>query len=95
VWTFDAEVTSKSDLLGPYINGGPGARFIYLSWGTLGEQGFAMFRRAKLMLADIDPAVVAAAEKSGVLVGRLALTDPCGQPVCARVAPPAIAWSAG
>jgi hypothetical protein len=35
VWTFDATATERPggiDVLGPYIQGGPGQRFIYLSW---------------------------------------------------------------
>lgn len=30
----------------------------------------------------------------GVLVGRLGLTDPKGNPLCAAVRPPVIEWSA-
>jgi Family of unknown function (DUF5990) len=30
-----------------------------------------------------------------VLVGRVGLTDPKGNPVCASVRPPLIEWSAG
>ena len=59
VWTFDATVVAglpEPDIRGPYIQGGPGQRFIYLSWGTVdSESRFTMFRRAKLMLADIAP----------------------------------------
>ncbi|MGH9040831.1 MAG: DUF5990 family protein, partial [Acidimicrobiia bacterium] len=53
------------------------------------------FRRAKLMLAAVDPDVVAAARRPGAcLVGRLGLTDGCGGPRCAAVRPPGIDWSA-
>jgi hypothetical protein len=31
---------------------------------------------------------------SGVLVGRLGLTDPKGGPLCASVRPPVVQWSA-
>jgi len=94
-WSFEVAVLPGPDLLGPYIQGGPGKRFIYLSWGTVDDAGtFTMFRRAKLFIADIDADVLAAAEKSGVLVGRLGLTDAEGHPLCARVKPPHIEWSA-
>jgi hypothetical protein len=94
-WSFEAALKPGPDLLGPYIQGGPGERFIYLSWGTLDDAGrFDMFRRAKLFLADVEPVVLAAAERSGVLVGRLRLTDAKGHPICARVKPPQITWSA-
>ena len=87
---------SGTDVTGPYIQGRPGERFIYLSWGTVGAPGeFTMFRRAKLMLDDVEPGVLSAASRSGRLVGRLGLTDPKGHPVCARVRPPTVSWSAG
>jgi hypothetical protein len=97
-WTFDATVSAGAvgrDVRGPYIQGGPGQRFIYLSWGTI-EPGatFTLFRRAKLFLADIEPDTIAAAERSGRLVARLGLTDAKGHPVCARIRPPAVQWSA-
>jgi hypothetical protein len=39
--------------------------------------------------------VIGAAVASGTLVARLGLTDVKGNPVCARVRPPAVEWSAG
>ena len=93
VWTFDATVTG-SDVRGPYVQGGPGQRFIYLSWGTLDDAGFHMFRRAKLLLTDVPAAVLAAAQRSGTLVARLGLTDAKGNPTCASVKPPAVEWAA-
>jgi Family of unknown function (DUF5990) len=98
-WTLDAVVTAKpdggADLKGPYIQGPPGGRFIYLNWGTVDESGaFAMFRRAKLWLEAVPPEVLASASERGALVGRLTLTDPKGNPLCASVRPPLIEWSA-
>ena len=98
VWTLDATVVAalpRPDIRGPFIQGGPGQRFIYLSWGTLdSESTFIMFRRAKLVLADIGAEIIAAAEHSGSLTARLGLTDAKGHPVCARIRPPAVEWSA-
>ena len=98
VWTFDATVAAGPnglDVRGPFIQGGPAQRFIYLSWGTVDSGGtFTMFRRAKLMLDDVPADVIAAAERSGRLTARLGLTDQKGGPVCARVRPPAIQWTA-
>jgi hypothetical protein len=83
------------DFTGRFIQGPPGGRFIYLSWGTLDEAGgFAMFRRAKLWLEAVPADVGAAAVDQGVLVGRLGLTDQKGNPLCASVRPPVIEWSA-
>jgi Family of unknown function (DUF5990) len=91
VWTIDCSVDGI-DMRGPYIQGRPGSRFIYLSWGSLDGDVFTTFRRAKLMLADVPAAVLDAAAVSGLLVGRLGLTDAKGQPLCASVRPPQIGW---
>ncbi|MER5894333.1 DUF5990 family protein [Streptomyces sp. NPDC001876] len=97
-WTLDCTATPTADgveLTGPYIQNRLGGRFVYLSWGTVDESGvFTMFRRAKLMLADVDGGVLDAAARTGHLTARLRLTDDKGQPRCARVRPPDIAWSA-
>jgi hypothetical protein len=98
--TWDIEVTSREvdgllDVGGPWVHGRPGARFLYLSWGAVGEgDRFAMFRRAKLLFGDIPtPVLRAAHDGEGVLVGRLGLSDEHGRPTCARVRPPDIRWS--
>ena len=98
-WTLDAVVTPRpdgpADLKGPYIQGPPGGRFIYLNWGTVdGSGAFALFRRAKLWLEAVPPDVLASAAGRGTLVGRLTLTDAKGNPLCASVRPPIIEWSA-
>jgi Family of unknown function (DUF5990) len=83
------------DFRGPYVQGKRGDRFLYLSWGTVDQQGqFEMFRRAKLMLRAIDDDVVRAASVPGHrLVGTVKLTDSGGCPRCAAVWPPEIAWT--
>ncbi|MFJ9621945.1 DUF5990 family protein [Streptomyces sp. NPDC101181] len=98
-WTLECTAAPGAEggieVAGPYIQNRLGGRFVYLSWGTVDEAGtFTMFRRAKLMFADIDPDVLAAAARTGYLVGRLGLTDAKGQPLCGRVRPPQITWSA-
>ncbi|WP_406493976.1 DUF5990 family protein [Streptomyces sp. NBC_00846] len=97
-WTLSCTATPTADgvdIKGPYVQNRLGGRFVYLSWGTVDEDGvFSMFRRAKLMLGDIDPAVLEAAVRSGHLTARLPLSDAKGQPLCARVRPPVIEWSA-
>jgi hypothetical protein len=93
VWTLDCSVNG-ADVRGPYIQGPPGGRFIYLSWGSVDDDGrFDMFRRAKLMLEDVPADVLDAATTSGTLTGNLVLTDAKGHPLCARVRPPQIRWS--
>ena len=85
------------DVRGPAVHGKRGERFIYLTWGNVGLDGsFAMFRRAKLMIGDIEPEVLAAATRDGgVLVASLSLTDERGGPRCARVKPTVISWRPG
>jgi hypothetical protein len=97
IWMFEGVATQGPDgidLGGPYIQGGPRQRFIYLSWGTLANSEFTMFRRAKLRIADIDLTTLHAAVRSGLLVARLGLTDPKGNPTCATVSPADVQWSA-
>ena len=97
--TWEFEVTSREvdgllDVGGPYVHGRPGARFLYLSWGTVDGETFAMFRRAKLLFGDIPTVLLRAAhdDDGGVLVARLGLTGTDGGPRCARVRPPDITW---
>lgn len=97
VWNLAIDSSpGHDDFHGPYVHGRRGDRFLYLSWGAVGDDGtFAMFRRAKLMLDAIGAEAVAAANEPGQrLVGALALTDGRGGPRCAAVRPPAISWTA-
>lgn len=96
-WAFEVAtrlVDGAIDVGGPFVHGTRGARFFYLSWGTVDDAGqFTMFRRAKIHIDDIDADVFAAAVREGhTLVGRLRLTDAHGHPVCARVRPPGVTW---
>ena len=97
-WDLECSVVSSPtgiDIRGPYIQGPPGARFIYLSWGTVDDRGtFTLFRRAKLWLDGVPGEVIDDAFELGALVGSLGLTDGKGHPLCAAVRPPLIAWSA-
>ena len=67
---------------------GEGERFLYLTWGDVGADGsFAMFRRAKLMVSDIEPEMLAAAARDdGVLVASLSLTTSAADPLRTRQA---------
>ena len=97
-WELECQIVSPppgADLRGREIQGGPGRRFIYLSWGVVDEAGtFAMFRRAKLWLDAVPDEVMKAAIASDSLVGRVGLSDDKGRPLCASVRPPRIDWSA-
>jgi hypothetical protein len=92
-WETDVTVVGD-DFRGPAVHGRPGERFVYLTWGDLSDGGFTMFRRAKLMLSAVDPALVEDAAGDGrCLVADVVLTDAKGGPRCARVDPPAVVWS--
>ncbi|UIX32312.1 DUF5990 family protein [Streptomyces sp. GQFP] len=97
-WTLECTTVASpdgTDVKGPYVQGRPGGRFIYLSWGSVDDSGtFTMFRRAKLMLDAVPTDVLDAATSTGLLVGSLGLTDARGGPLCARVVPPRITWTA-
>lgn len=97
-WTLECTATRTPngvDIKGPYVQGRPGGRFIYLSWGTVDNAGeFSMFRRAKLVLGEVPAEVMESAFDTQVLVGRLGLTDHKGNPLCASVSSSAIEWVA-
>jgi Family of unknown function (DUF5990) len=71
------------DFRGPAVQGKKGERFVYLTWGSVVGGSFDMFRRAKLMLADLP------ADSEDVAVD-VDLTDDHGMPRCARLRHPAI-----
>jgi hypothetical protein len=75
--------TDGGDFRGPAVQGRKGARFVYLTWGTFTNGSFTMFRRAKLMLADLP-------QGSEELTVEVDLTDDTGMPRCARLIPPAL-----
>jgi Family of unknown function (DUF5990) len=96
-WDVDVEVIRKDDLdfRGAAVQGKRGDRFIYLTWGDVGPGGsFEMFRRAKLMLDRVEPQVIESAIEAGCLEATVDLTGRDGGPLCARVDPPAVSWSA-
>jgi len=89
-WTIPLDVVVREgglDFCGSAVQGRHGARFVYLTWGDVDADGsFTMFRRAKLMLADLVPLVA----ETDYVVARVDLTDECGGPRCARLRPPAL-----
>lgn len=84
------------DFGGPFVRGDRSDRHLGLAWGDVpGDGTLRMFRGAKLRLVDVDPGLIEDAMRPGHrLVARIRLTDPRGNPVCARVHPPALIWSA-
>ena len=84
------------DFGGPFVRGVRDDRHIGLVWGDVpGDGTLRLFRGAKLRLVDVEPDLIEAALRPGHrLVARVRLTDAKGNPVCARVRPPDLAWSA-
>jgi hypothetical protein len=99
--TFDIEVELSdagddgvADFLGPYVHGRRGARFVYLCWGEVDDDGiFTTFQRLKLPLSPlVDQFGVEAVRNSQRVHVFLELTDPKGRPVAASVRPPWVFW---
>jgi Family of unknown function (DUF5990)/Domain of unknown function (DUF5655) len=84
------------DFGGPFVRGDRTDRHIGLAWGDVpGDGTLRIFRGAKLRLVDVEPDLIKAAMRPGRrLVARVRLTDARGNPICARIRPPYIAWSA-
>lgn len=80
---------------GPFAQGQPHERFVYLNSGTYaGQSGTSWARRAKISLVDIPRELVdgAADDAHAALEARIVGTMKDGGPVCASVRPPQIAW---
>lgn len=82
------------NFLGPYAHGTPQQRFVYLCWGTRGQDGWEGLRRAKISLHHLDWSALATAQQHGQpLRARVTMTDPQGEPLCASVKPQQILWT--
>jgi Family of unknown function (DUF5990)/Domain of unknown function (DUF5655) len=84
------------DFGGPFVRGDRSDRHLGLAWGDVpGDGTLRIFRGAKLRLVDVEPDLIEAAMRPGHrLVARVRLTDAKGNPICARIRPPYLAWSA-
>ena len=81
-WVTEVRETG-GDFRGPAVQGRKGERFVYLTWGEYSTGTFTMFRRAKLMLADL-PA------DADVVTVSVDLTDDRGGPRCGRLRGPGV-----
>ena len=84
------------DFSGPFVRGVRADRHLGLAWGDVpGDGTLRLFRGAKLRLVEVPPRLIAEAMRPGHrLVARVRLTDAKGYPVCARLRPQYLAWSA-
>jgi hypothetical protein len=90
-WETEVKVIDGSDGVdyrGEAVQGRRGERFVYLTWGTVAGEEFAMFRRAKLMLNDL-PATLRSEPAVAVDVP---LTQEDGSPRCARIPADLLDW---
>ena len=74
-WELEVDVVDGADgghdFRGPVVHGKRGERFIYLTWGEVGQDwSFHMFRRAKLMLNRIEPALIDMRDRTRSDLGR-------------------------
>ncbi len=85
------------DFSGPFVRGDRTDRHLGLVWGDVpGDGTLRLFRGAKFRFADVAPGLIEAAMRPGHwLVARVRLTDARGNPICARLHPPYLEWSAG
>jgi hypothetical protein len=100
VWRVSVRVTwreGKADFHGPQVDGRGGDRHVYLDWFNREANGeLKLFRRGKVMLAGIDPALVKHSEQSGrALRCTVNLTNERGLPSTARFWAPSLAWRLG
>lgn len=80
---------------GPYAQGTPADRFIYVNSGTLAGQAASCWeRRAKVKLAEIPRSLVESAmgDSACAIEARILGTARDGGPICASVQPHAISW---
>lgn len=92
--TFDFAVTVSGvtsagapRLLGPFVQGPPDGRFVYLNSGTYaGQTGSTWQRRAKVPLAELSWPLIEALPPGGRLEARIAGKARDGGPACASVA---------
>ena len=84
------------DFTGPSVSGDRTDRHLGLVWGDVpGDGTLQMFRGAKLRLVDVPTDLITDAMRPGHrLVARVRLTDDRGNPVCARLRPSHLTWTA-
>ena len=89
-----ARPNGEPNFLGPYAQGPPDGRFVYVNSGTLaGQSDSCWTRRAKVPLTPIGwPLIDRARQQRGVLEVSFKGTGRDGGPTCASVKLEASAW---
>jgi len=85
--------TGDPSFSGPFVQGKSGDPFIYLCWGERQGTTWEGFRRAKLLLKDLDwPALEAAAKVQHSLEVTVDMRDSKGAPLAASIKPENLEW---
>ena len=85
--------TGKPNFLGPFAQGNPEERFIYLCWGQRNGSDWNGFRRAKIHLKHLDwNALEKPLETGKSIEAFVNMTDDKGCPLCASVRENNIEW---
>ncbi len=85
--------TGKPNFLGPYAQGKPAERFLYLCWGERRAEAWDGIGRVKIHLSALSWAAVATAIAGGTPIEALiTMTDATGKPIYASVRKENITW---
>lgn len=85
--------TGRPNFLGPFAQGNPEERFIYLCWGERKDSDWDGFRRAKIHLKHLDwQALEKPLETGQPIEAFVNMTDDKGGPLCASVRENKIEW---
>lgn len=85
--------TGRPNFLGPYAQGTPKERFIYLCWGERKGDVWDGFGRVKIHLRDLEWSAVEKAIATGnALAATLKMRNPKGRPLFASVQKENIVW---
>jgi hypothetical protein len=99
VFAFPVVVRSRGgapDFGGPFVQGRPGGRFIYLCWGERQGGDWDQIRRAKVPLAGLTQRLLDQAQREGRAIEvALEMTDARGAPICASIPEKQVAWRLG
>ncbi len=83
----------QPNFLGPFAQGTPDERFIYLCWGERQDNSWNGFRRAKLHLNHLSWDLVEKAIEGGRRIEAVVnVTDAKGGPLCASVKEDKVEW---
>jgi hypothetical protein len=89
----EQQPTGQPKFLGPFAQGTPQERFIYLCWGERKDSNWETFRRAKIHLKHFDWQTVEKSLTTGAPIEAfINMTDKKGEPLCASVKDDKIDW---